>query len=68
MAITINRDQRDAIYQEVALDLAAAVSYLIAQTGAILRTHIVEPIGRTPHAGRALPELDVSVLNTRSSH
>lgn len=109
MAITINRQQRDAIYQEVVLDLngltdlwtefdggnfdrarelrdrfvldmrllddlgwepevdgeafeltmegvdlAAVVSYLIAQTGAILRTHIVEPIERTPHAERSV--------------
>ena len=109
MGITIGREQRDAIYQEVALDLtgltdlwtefnrgnfdrarelrtrfeldmrlldnigwepepegaefeltmdgvdlAAVVSYLIAQTGAILRTHIVEPIERTPHTVRSV--------------
>jgi hypothetical protein len=108
MGITIGREQRDAIYQEVALDLngltdlwtefdggnherarelrdrfvldmrllddlgwepeqeadefeltmdgvdlAAVVSYLIAQTGAILRTHIVEPIKQAPHAQTA---------------
>lgn len=109
MAITINRDQRDAIYQEVALDLngltdlwrefedgdydrarelrqrfeldmrllddlgwepdqeagefeltmdavdlAAAVSHLVVQTGSILHTHIVEPIERTPHVERSV--------------
>jgi hypothetical protein len=109
VAITINRQQRDAIYQEVVLDLngltdlwtefddgnfdrarelrdrfvldmrllddlgwepevdsetfgltmdgvdlAAVVSHLIAQTGAILHTHIVEPIERTPHAERSV--------------
>ncbi|HYI79586.1 MAG TPA: hypothetical protein VEW67_01850 [Thermoleophilaceae bacterium] len=109
MGITIGREQRDAIYQEVALDLngltdlwtefdrgsfdrarelrtrfeldmrllddigwepeqeagkfeltmdgvdlAAVVSYLIGETGAILRTHIVEPIERAPHAERSV--------------
>jgi hypothetical protein len=109
MGITIGREQRDAIYQEVVLDLngltdlwtefdegnfdrarelrdrfvldmrllddlgweaepestefeltmdgvdlAAVVSYLIAQTGAILRTHIVEPIEQAPHAERSV--------------
>jgi hypothetical protein len=109
MGITIGRDQRDAIYQEIALDLngltdlwtefdrgnfdrarelrtrfaldmrllddigwepdqgrdefeltmagvdlAAVVSYLIDQTGAILRTHIVEPIEQAPHAERSV--------------
>jgi hypothetical protein len=109
MGITIGREQRDAIYQEVALDLngltdlwtefdrgnfdrardlrtrfeldmrllddigwepeqeadefeltmdgvdlAAVVSYLIDQTGAILRTHIVEPIEQAPHAERSV--------------
>ena len=110
MAITINREQRDAMYQEVALDLngltdlwtefndgnyerakelrqrfffdlrllddlgwepdqgdrgefeltmdaldlAWIVSHLIAQTGAIIHTHIVEPIERTPHAERSV--------------
>jgi hypothetical protein len=109
MAITINRDQRDAMYQEVVLDLngltdlwtefdagnydrakelrqrfvfdlrllddlgwepaqdpdeftltmdgvdlAWVVSHLIEQTGAIIHTHIVEPIERTPHAERSV--------------
>lgn len=109
MAITINRQQRDAIYQEVVLDLngltdlwtefddgnfdrarelrdrfvldmrllddlgwalevdgeafdltmdgvdlAAVVSRLIEQTGAIIHTQIVEPIERTPHAERSV--------------
>ena len=109
MGITIGREQRDAIYQEVVLDLngwtdlwtefnrgnfdrarelrtrfeldmrllddigwepeqeadefeltmdgvdlAAVVSYLIDQTGAILRTHIVEPIEQAPHAERSV--------------
>jgi hypothetical protein len=109
MAITIDRDQRDAMYQEVVLDLngltdlwtefdadnydrakelrqrfvfdmrllddlgwepeqerdefvltmdgvdlAWVVSHLIVQTGAILHTHIVEPIERTPHAERSV--------------
>ena len=108
MGITIGREQRDAIYQEVVLDLngwtdlwtefnrgnfdrarelrtrfgldmrllddigwepeqesdefdltmdgvdlAAVVSYLIGETGAILRTHIVEPIEQAPHAERS---------------
>ena len=109
--ITINRQQRDAIYQEVVLDLngltdlwtefddgnfgrarelrdrfvldmrllddlgwepevevegeafeltmagvdlAAVVSRLIEQTGAIIHTQIVEPIERTPHAERSV--------------
>jgi len=109
MGITIGREQRDAIYQEVVLDLtgltdlwtefdrgnvdrarelrtrleldmrllddigwepeqesdefeltmdgvdlAAVVSYLIDQTGAILHTHIVEPIEQAPHAERSV--------------
>ena len=109
MAITINRQQRDAIYEEVVLDLngltdlwtefddgnfdrarelrdrfvldmrllddlgwepepdagnfaltmdgvdlAGVVSHLIAQTGAIIHTHIIEPIERTPHAERSV--------------
>ena len=109
MAITINRQQREAIYQEVVLDLngltdlwtefddgnfdrarelrdrfvldmrllddlgwepevdgeafeltmdgvdlAAVVSRLIEQTGAIIHTQIVEPIERTPHAERSV--------------
>ena len=111
MAITINREQRDAMYQEVALDLngltdlwtefddgnyerakelrqrfvfdmrllddlgwepdpeedrdefeltmdgldlAWIVSHLIAQTGAIIHTHIVEPIERTPQAAETV--------------
>ena len=109
MAITIDRDQRDAMYQEVVLDLngltdlwtefdagnykrakelrqrscstcgcstisggepepegdeftltmdgvdlAWVVSHLIAQTGAIIHTHIIEPIERTPHAERSV--------------
>jgi hypothetical protein len=109
MAITIDRDQRDAMYQEVVLDLngltdlwtefdagnydrakelrdrfvldmrllddlgwepegdgaafeltmtgvdlAAVVSRLIEQTGAIIHTHIIEPIERTPHAERSV--------------
>lgn len=109
MAITISREQRDAVYQEVVLDLngltdlwtefddgnfdrarelrdrfvldmrllddlgwepeaegesfdltmagvdlAAVVSHLVVQTGAILHTHIVEPIERTPHAERSV--------------
>jgi len=109
MAITINRHQRDAMYQEVVLDLngltdlwtefdagnyerakelrqrfvfdlrllddlgwepepddseftltmdgvdlAWVVSHLIEQTGAIIHTHIVEPIERTPHAERSV--------------
>lgn len=109
MAISIRREQRDAIYQEVVLDLngltdlwtefeagnyerakelrqrfvfdmrllddlgwepeqeadefpltmdgvdlAAAISHLVVQTGAILHTHIVEPIERTPHAERSV--------------
>ena len=109
MAITIKRDQRDAMYQEVVLDLngltdlwtefdagnydrakelrqrfmfdmrllddlgwepeqeadeftltmdgvdlAWVVSHLIEQTGAIIHTHIVEPIERTPHAERSV--------------
>lgn len=109
MAIAIDRDQRDAMYQEVVLDLngltdlwaefdagnferakelrqrfvldlrllddlgwepeqeteafeltmdgvdlAAVVSHLITQTGAIIHTHIVEPIERTPHAERSV--------------
>ena len=109
MGITINREQRDSMYQEVVLDLngltdlwtefndgnfdrarelrqrfvldmrflddlgwepeqdrdefeltmdgvdlAAVVSHLIEQTGAIIHTHIVEPIERTPHAERSV--------------
>lgn len=109
MAITIGREQRDAIYQEVVLDLngltdlrvefeagnyqrarelrqrfaldmrllddlgwepepegdecvltmdgvdlAAVVSHLVVQTGAILHAHIIEPIERTPHAERSV--------------
>ncbi len=109
MAITINHEQRDAIHQEVVLDLngltdlwtefdagnydrakelrqrfvfdmrllddigwepepdadeftltmdgvdlAWVVSHLIEQTGAIIHTHIVEPIERTPHAERSV--------------
>lgn len=109
MAITINRAQRDAMHQEVVLDLngltdlwtefdagnyerakelrqrfvldmrllddlgwepepdadefaltmdgvdlAWVVSHLIAQTGAIIHTHIVEPIERTPDAERSV--------------
>jgi hypothetical protein len=109
MAISISREQRDAIYHEVVLDLngltdlwtefeagnyerarelrqrfvldmrllddlgwepepdgdefgltmegvdlAAAISHLVVQTGAILHTHIVEPIERTPHAERSV--------------
>lgn len=109
MAITIDREQRDAMYQEVVLDLngftdlwtefdagnfdqarelrdrfvldmrllddlgwepavegeafdltmdgvdlAAVVSHLVVQTGAILHTHIVEPIERAPHAERSV--------------
>jgi hypothetical protein len=89
MAITINRDQRDAMYQEVVLDLngqrfvfdmrllddlgwepepeadeftltmdgvdlAWVVSHMIEQTGAIIHTHVVEPIERTPHAERSV--------------
>ena len=110
MAITINREQRDAMHQEVtldlngltdlwtefnngnyerakelrqrfvfdlrllddlgwepdqgdrsefeltmdALDLAWIVSHLIAQTGAIIHTHIVEPIERTPQAAETV--------------
>jgi hypothetical protein len=109
MAITINQEQRDAMYQEVVLDLngltdlwtefddgnyerakelrqrfvfdmrllddlgwepeqeadeftltmdgvdlAWLVSRLIEQTGAIIHTHIVDPIERTPHAERSV--------------
>jgi hypothetical protein len=109
MAISISREQREAIYQEVVLDLngltdlwtefeagnyerakelrqrfvfdmrllddlgwepeqagdefaltmdgvdlAWVVSHLIVQTGAIIHTHIVEPIERTPHAERSV--------------
>jgi hypothetical protein len=111
MAITINREERDATYQEVTLDLdgltdlwtefdagnyerakelrqrfvfdmrllddlgwephpeegrdefeltmdgldlAWIVSHLIAQAGAIIHTHIVEPIERTPHAAKSV--------------
>ena len=36
------------------VDLAAVVSYLIDQTGAILRTHIVEPIEQAPDAERSV--------------
>jgi hypothetical protein len=109
MAITIDREQRDAMYQEVmvdlhgltdlrteleagnydrakelrqrfvfdmrllddlgwepeqdadefeltmdGVDLAWVVSHLIEQTGAIIHTHIVEPIERTPHAERSV--------------
>ena len=109
MAVTIDREQRDAIYEEVltdltgvgdiwialdgadyekareyrrrferdmrllddlgwepeqeadeftltmdGVDLAWVVSHLIEQTGAIIHTHIVEPIERTPHAERSV--------------
>ena len=109
MAITINRDQRDAMYQEVVLDLSGladlwvefdagnyerarelrqrfvfdmrllddlgwepdpnadeftltmdgvdlawVVSHLIAQTGAIIHTHVVEPIERTPDTAESV--------------
>jgi hypothetical protein len=30
------------------------VSHLIEQTGAIIHTHVVEPIERTPHAERSV--------------
>jgi hypothetical protein len=36
------------------VDLAWVVSHLIVQTGAIIHTHIVEPIERTPHAERSV--------------
>jgi hypothetical protein len=36
------------------VDLAAIVSRLIEQTGAIIHTQIVEPIERTPHAERSV--------------
>jgi hypothetical protein len=66
MAIPINREQRDSMHQEVTvdlngltdlwteLDLAWIVSHLIAQTGAIIHTHIVEPIERTPQAAKTV--------------
>jgi hypothetical protein len=109
MAITIGRGQRDAIYEEIALDLngltdlwtefergeferarelrrrferdmrllddlgwepeqdcdefeltmeaadlAAAIVHLNGQTGAILHTHIVEPIERSPDTARSV--------------
>jgi hypothetical protein len=36
------------------VDLAWVVSHLIVQTGAIIHTHGVEPIERTPHAERSV--------------
>ena len=36
------------------VDLAWVVTHLIEQTGAIIHTHIVEPIERAPHAERSV--------------
>jgi hypothetical protein len=50
-------DQEDRDEFELTMDapdLAWIVSHLIAQTGAIIHTHIVEPIERTPHAAKSV--------------